>query len=205
MMRSPRAASAALALAGALALASCAAPAPPSTATPTTAPAAASAQRCLADHSPWTLDLDAAYTAWYRAADGDEAPTGGEVTGSARMTFTRGADTEWSFTANGVDFELFFADGSRESTAASADYTAVYLVDDDGEAFELARVRTISATSTGSATASDGTSTDQPSIAAPEFPWVDGETAFPFSCTEHRLVISDPDSAPNAWTFLPGG
>ena len=205
MMRSARAASALLATAGVLVLASCAAPEPPSTSTPTTTPAAASAQRCLADHSPWTLDLDAAYTAWYGDAEGDEVPTGGEVTGGAQMAFTRGADTEWSFTANGVDFVLFFADGSRESTTASAEFEAVYLIDDDAESFELVSVRTISATSTGSATAPDGTSTDQPSIAAPEFPWGDSETEFPFSCTEHRLVISDPDSVPNAWTFLPGG
>lgn len=203
MMRSARAVSLVLAGAGVLALAACSTPEP--SPTPTTARAVASAQRCLADHSPWTLDLDAAYTAWYPDADGDEAPTGGDVIGSAHMTFTRGAETEWTFTANEVDYELFFADGSRESTTTSAELEADYLIHDDGDVFELVGVHPISATSTGSPTAPDGTSTEQPSIAAPEFPWLDGETEFAFSCTEHRLVISDPGSVPNAWTLLPGG
>jgi hypothetical protein len=205
MMRSLRPACAVLAVVGALALVACAAPEPASSPTPTAAPAAASALRCLADHSPWTLDLEAAFAAWYRDADGEHVPTGGDVTGTAQMTFTRGAEPEWGFTATGVDFELYFEDGSRESSTTSAELAASYLIIDDAEAFELVRVRMITPAPTGSASPGDDASTDQSRIAAPAFPWVDGETEFAFSCTEHRLVISDPDSTPSAWTFLPGG
>ena len=111
-MRAPRVLSAVLL--AAVALTGCSGtPAAEPRATPTHSREVASAYRCLADHSPWTLDLDAIYREWYDAAAAEHALDGGSVTGTAELSFTRGPHPSWTFRASGVSYELFFAGGVR--------------------------------------------------------------------------------------------
>ena len=182
-------------------LSGCAAPEPPDP-TPTVSREEASAVRCLADHSPWSLDLDAAFDEWFDSAEHAD-PVGGAVTGSARMSFTR--EREWRFVASSVDFELHLSDGARESTTQSAEYDGDYTVTSDGGEVVLSRLRVASSNATATATAPDGSPADAPRVPAPSFPWEGADTlSLTFSCTEHRLVVSDPSGVPTAWTLQPG-
>jgi len=91
-----RVAAAAVVVAALFGGAGCAAAGPSPSPTPTPTPASrdvAAASRCLADHSPWTVDLDTAHAEWSRTADDPAHPvTGGEANGTATVAFTRGDD-----------------------------------------------------------------------------------------------------------------
>lgn len=187
-----------------LALTGCTAdatPAPP-TATPASREVAA-AYRCLADHSPWSIDLDAAHTEWSDSAGTADPVTGGEVTGTATVAFTRGDAPAWTFTATGVDYELYFDDGTRERTSLDVESSGRYLIPEPGDSLTLSRVRVTSTSEETQATAADGTTTATVAVAAPRFPWLVGSTVA-FTCTEHRLVVSTPGQVPASWTLLPG-
>lgn len=177
----------------------------PATPTPTpTSREVSSAYRCLADHSPWSIDLDAVHSEWSEAADDvDHAVSGGDVTGTATVTFTRGAQPSWMFDATGVDYELYFADGTRERTVLEVESTGRYVIPEPGDLLELSRVRVATSGEEFSTTAQDGTTTTSVTVASPRFPWlVDSTVAF--TCTEHRLVLSTPGQVPASWTLLPG-
>jgi len=163
------------------------------------------AYRCLADHSPWTLDLDAAHAEWSDAADDPAHPvTGGEANGTATVRFSRGETPRWEFTATGVDYELFFADGVREATEVAADSHGRYAIAEPGDRLVLSAVQVDASSETATTTASDGTTASGVTVAAPLFPWLVGSSVA-FTCTEHRLVISTPGQVPASWTLQPGG
>ncbi|MGN6273476.1 MAG: hypothetical protein ACTHMQ_10355 [Protaetiibacter sp.] len=165
----------------------------------------ASAYRCLADHSPWTLDLDTIYREWYEAAAREHELDGGAVTGTAELIFTRGPDPSWTFTASGVTFELFFSGGGRESTAYMRELRGRYAVPEPGGVLALTSVRAVETVTDAASVAEDGTRTAGTSVAAPLFPW-DAEpgTLLAMTCTEHRLVVSVPDATPETWDLSPG-
>lgn len=184
------------------ALVACAAPAAP-TETPTSR-AETLATRCLADHSPWTVDLDAVYDAWIDAVPETTAARGGEVTGSARLSFTRGDESAWAFTAEGVDFELFTAEGAIESTVVARELAGDYTLVDDGTVLELTTARVLSGATEVTTTAPDGGRSEGVSVPAPGFPWNAAPgTRLAFTCTEHRLVVSVPGGTPATWSLYP--
>jgi len=188
-----------------LALSACTAGGTPPTPTPTPGSRdVAAAYRCLADHSPWSVDLDAAHTEWSGSADTASDPvSGGEVTGTATVAFTRGGTPSWTFRATGVDYELYFADGTRERSALDVETAGRYVIPEPGDALVLSRVKVASTSEDTQTTASDGTTTATVAVAAPRFPWL-GAGSLAFTCTEHRLVISTPGQVPASWTLLPG-
>ncbi len=202
-MRVPRAIAGAVVVA---ALAGCAAtPAERPAPTATHSREVASASRCLADHSPWTVDLEEAYRAWYDAAGATRELRSGAVSGTAELSFTRGDATTWTFTADRVSFELFFADGTRESTTFARESSGGYTLPEPGELLQLDTVRVVAAATTAGTTTSDGATSPGTSIAAPHFPW-DAEpgTVLGFACTEHRLLVSAPGETPDTWSLIPG-
>lgn len=164
----------------------------------------AEAYRCLADHSPWSVDLDAAHAEWSESADTVSEPVnGGEVTGTATIAFTRGDSSSWSFTATGVDYELYFGDGTRERTSLDVESGGRYVIPEPGDTLVLSRVEVETTAEELQTTEADGTTTATVAIAAPRFPWLVGG-AVAFTCTEHRLVVSTPGQVPASWTLLPG-
>lgn len=183
-------------------------PAPPSeTPTPTATHSrdVAAAYRCLADHSPWTVDLDDAFRAWQDAAATEHELRGGTISGTATLRFTRGEQPHWSFTAGGVAFELFFADGARETIEYTQQLAGDYLVPEPGGALELLSVEVTEAHTDVVSLAADGTPSEVPRVAAPRFPWdADVGTALSFACTEHRLLVSAPGETPDTWDLSPG-
>jgi hypothetical protein len=203
-MRAPRAAAAALGLA--LALSGCVgAPASEPTPTVTHSREVASTYRCLADHSPWTLDLDTVYREWYEATASRHELDGGTITGTAELIFTRGPDPSWTFTASDVTFELYFAGGGRESTAYIRELRGRYAVPEPGGVLALTSVRAVETVTDAATVTEDGTRTEGTSVAAPRFPW-DAEpgTLLAMTCTEHRLVVSVPGATPETWDLSPG-
>ncbi len=199
-----------LAVAGALVVVAfgasgCVADAPP--ADPTPAPASrdvAAAYRCLIDHSPWTVDVDAAHAEWSATVDDPAHPvTGGEANGTATITFTRDEVSRWDFTATGVDYELYYGDGTRESTAVDLRSSGRYAIPEPGDQLVVNRVLVDAETEDATTTASDGTITPGVAVASPQFPWV-AAGRFAFTCTEHRLVFSTPGQVPGSWTLQPG-
>lgn len=204
-MRYRFATAASAAAAVAFALTACSAPGGAPTPTPTPdSRDVAEAYRCLADHSPWSVDLDAAHAEWSDAADTASDPvSGGEVTGTATVAFTRGDGASWTFTATGVDYELYFADGTRERTSLDVESGGRYVISEPGDALALSRVHVASTAQELQTIAGDGTTTEEVAVAAPRFPWLVGGSVA-FTCTEHRLVISTPGQVPASWTLLPG-
>lgn len=200
----------ALALVAALALAGCAGdPAPPPSPEPSptvkNSRDVTSDYRCLADHSPWTVDLDAVYRVWQQAAELEYELRGGTITGSATLSFTRDDAPRWSFTASGVAFELFFADGTRETTTLAQRLAGDYVVPEPGGVLELRSVEIEVASTDATTTAADGTRGEGTRVAAPRFPWdADVGTALDFACTEHRLLVSAPGETPETWDLSPG-
>jgi len=165
----------------------------------------AAAYRCLADHSPWAVDLDAAYRAWYAATGTRHALRGGTITGSATMSFTRDHSPRWSFAANGLAYELFFDDGTHETTRLDLELAGDFAVPEPGGVLVLREVEVTEATTVTAARAADGTDSSRTRVAAPSFPW-DGPngTALSFTCTEHRLLVSAPGEVPATWDLSPG-
>lgn len=197
------ASAAAVAAALALALTACSGGGTPPTATPASR-GVAEAYRCLADHSPWSVDLDAAHAEWSGAADtSSRAVAGGEVVGTATVSFTRAESPAWTFTATGVDYELYFADGTRERTSLGVESSGRYVIPEPGDTAVLSRVRVTATSEETQTIASDGTTTSTVAVAAPRFPWLVGSEVA-FTCTEHRLVFSTPGQVPASWTLLPG-
>jgi hypothetical protein len=198
----PSRASAVLVVA-ALALGGCAAG--PATPDATVSRDVATAYRCLADHSPWSVDLDGVFDAWLDTVPEDRAVRGGEVTGTATLSFTRGSVPRWTFTATGVDFELFLGDGTTETTSLARELEGRYDIPEPGGALTLTRIRVIAAATDATTVAADGTRTEGVSVVAPRFPWEteDGEE-LPFTCTEHRLVVGTSGPAPFDWSLYPG-
>lgn len=206
-MRTPRAAIGIVAsIMVALALAGCAAkPAPEPSPTVTHSREVASAYRCLADHSPWTLDLDTIYREWYEAAAAEHELDGGTITGTAELRFTRGEHPSWSFTASGVSYELFFAGGAREVTMFSRELDGSYTLPEPGGVLTLTTVRVVTSTTDATSLAEDDTRAEGTSVAAPRFPWdADAGTMLAMTCTEHRLVVSAPGETPDTWDLSPG-
>lgn len=203
-MRAPRALSAALLVA--VALTGCSGtPAAEPRATPTHSREVASTYRCLADHSPWTLDLDAIYREWYDAAAEAHALDGGSVTGTGELSFTRGPHPSWTFRASGVSYELFFAGGVRETTSSSQELRGSYTLPEPGGILTLTSVRAVGGTTDAASLAEDGTRTAGTSVAAPRFPWhAEAGTALAITCTEHLLVVSAPGETPDTWDLAPG-
>ena len=220
MRRSRRAASALCALPALALLVGCAAPAVPPASTPPTdagatptadpadpggtpgTPAAASALRCLTQHSPWRLDLAAAATAWQHAADPDDAPSASEASGTALLHVTDD-DPAWRFTADGVTLELLYADGRRERTVIQAGITARLALDGTGRTLVLTELVAERDETRTTATTADGDDAGAPWVPPLQLPWREDGSALDFSCTEHRLVVSDPRGVPAAWTLLP--
>lgn len=165
----------------------------------------ASTFRCLVDHSPWTLDLDTVYREWYAAASTDHELAGGSITGSAELTFTRGEVPRWKFAASGVNYELFFSGGTRETTTFSRELSGGYTLPEPGGILTLTSVREAASQTDAATLAEDGTRTEGTSVAAPRFPW-DGNsgTQLALTCTEHRLVVSAPGETPDTWNLSPG-
>ncbi|MCS0499021.1 hypothetical protein [Protaetiibacter mangrovi] len=164
---------------------------------------AASDYRCLAEHSPWIVDLDAAYDAWRDAAAQGVGVRAGDVTGSARLSFTGSADPRWRFSAERVAYELFLDDGSRESTTVSGEYSGDYRLSPSGGMLVLTSVRVDAADSAATATAADGTS-GAVTVPAPAFPWDAGAGAsLAFTCTEHRLIVDAVGGIPSNWNLYP--
>lgn len=202
-MRAPRTL-VAMALA-AFALTACTGAPPPDRPAVTHSREVASAYRCLADHSPWTLDLDRVYREWFETASAEHELSGGDVTGTAEVSFTRGENPQWSFTASGVSYELFFTGGARESTAFSRELTGDYTVPEPGGALTLTTVRVVASATDAASLADDGTRTEGTSVAPPRFPWdAEAGTTLAMTCTEHRLVVSAPGEVPDTWDLLPG-
>lgn len=197
-------------LAAPLALGACAGdPAAPPRAEPTptasTSRDVGAAYRCLADHSPWTVDLDAVYREWYEAAESAHELRGGTVTGTATVSFTRGEDRRWAFTASGVVFELFYADGAREATTLEHRLTGDYLVAEPGGELQLRSVEVTEARTDVAPTEADGAPADASRVAPPRVPWDAAPgTALGFTCTEHRLLVSTPGEMPASWDLSPG-
>ncbi|AYF97081.1 hypothetical protein [Protaetiibacter intestinalis] len=201
MMRSPRVASGLLGGALAVTLTACSAPAEPEP-TPTVSREAASALRCLVDHSPWTLDLATVDEAWRAAIPADRPVLGGEVAGTATMSFASASG--WRFRAHGVAFTLSLEDGAQESTTVTTDAAGDYAVSEAGDVLVLDGLD-VDETRAATTTTPDGTRTDGVSIPAPEFPWTATDAAeLSFTCTEHRLVISTPGVVPSGWSLSPG-
>jgi hypothetical protein len=190
-------------LVGAAALAGCTAHTPaPAT---TSSREVTSAYRCLADHSPWTVDLEAVYQAWRDAVGAEHELRGGTIAGTAELSFTRGERSTWTFTASGVSYELFFADGTRETTSLARELTGTYTLPEPGGLLELSTARVVAAATDAQTAAEDGTRTEGTTVAAPRFPWdADAGTTLAFTCTEHRLVVSAPGAAPDTWDLSPG-
>lgn len=202
-MRAPRAMAALLVAA---ALAGCAEQGSPRP-TPTASHSrdVAAAYRCLADHSPWTVDLDAVYEEWYDTVGATRELRGGTITGTAELSFTRDERASWSFTASGISYELFFADGTRETTSLVRELTGSYTLPEPGGMLELSTVRVVAAATDADTAAEDGTRTEGTTAAAPRFPWdADAGTTLAFTCTEHRLVVSASGSTPDTWDLSPG-
>jgi hypothetical protein len=165
----------------------------------------ASAYRCLTDHSPWTLDLDTVYREWYEAASADRELSGGSITGTAELSFTRSERPRWTFTANGVAYELFFPGGSREATTFSRELSGGYTLPEPGGILTLTSVREVASQTDATTLAEDGTRTEGTSVAAPRFPWdATAGTQLAMTCTEHRLVVSSPGETPDTWDLSPG-
>lgn len=207
-MRVPR--TAGVALLAAVTLAGCAAE-PPTAPEREPSPAASHSRdvaadyRCLADHSPWTVDLDDAFVAWRDDAEAAHELRGGTVTGTATVRFTRGDKPRWSFTAHGVAYELFFADGARERTGSALELAGGYTVVEPGGVLELRTVEVELAETDAVTIAADGTRSEGTRVAAPRFPWdADVGTMITFACTEHRLLVSAPGEVPDAWDLSPG-
>ncbi|PZQ88137.1 MAG: hypothetical protein DI534_11730 [Leifsonia xyli] len=203
-MRASRVASSLLAmLASAAVLSGCASEPPPAEATGSREVVTAS--RCLTEHSPWTLDLDEVFTAWSGAIPADRQVRGGEVTGTATLSFTAGTAPSWTFTANKVDYQLFFDDGTTESTSLARELQGRYTIRDAGGTLELSAVQVVAAATDASTVTEDGTLTAAVSIAAPSFPWDDAEGAsISFTCTEHLLLVRTPEQSPATWSLYPG-
>ena len=202
-MRTPRAV--VLTLVACASLAGCADPGPAPEPTATHSREVASAYRCLADHSPWTLDLDRVYSEWFEAADADGELSGGTVTGTAELSFTRGDAPTWRFTARGVAYELFFASGVRETTTIARELTGGYTLPEPGGLLTLTSVRIVTDETDAASVSDDGTRTVGTSVAAPRFPWdADAGTMLAMTCTEHRLVVSAPGHTPDTWDLSPG-
>ena len=181
------------------------APASEPTPTVTQSREVASAYRCLADHSPWTLDLDTVYREWYEAAASDHQVDGGSITGTAELSFTRGEHPSWTFTANGVNYELFFVGGVRESTTSSLESSGGYTLPEPGGTLTLTSVQVVTGTTDAVSLDEDGTRTEGTSVAAPRFPWdAAAGTTLAMTCTEHRLVVSAPGETPETWDLSPG-
>jgi len=199
-MRLPGATAAIVAVAFALAACSAQpAPAPD----PTRSRDIASASRCLADHSPWTVDLDGAYQEWADAVDAERPVRGGTVSGSAELSFTR--DAEWTFVARRVEFGLTFTDGSSESTSLARELTGTYELEEPDGSLELTSTRVAAAATDAATIAADGTRHEGASVAPPLFPWdAPAGTTLAFACSEHRLLVSTPGETPTAWRLLPG-
>lgn len=198
------------ALVATLALAGCAedapaAPGPDASPTAVHSRAVASDYRCLADHSPWALDLDAVYRAWSEAAEAEHELRGGTITGTATLSFTRTDERRWSSTASSVAFELFFADGARETTTLDHRLSGDYLVAEPGGVLELLSHETGTSATDAVSIAADGTRAEGTRVAAPRFPWdADAGTVLHFACTEHRLLVSAPGETPETWDLSPG-
>jgi hypothetical protein len=199
-MRAPRAIAALLVVA---ALAGCAAQTPVPRASASRE--VTSAYRCLADHSPWTIDIEAVSQDWRDAVSVQHELRGGTSTGTAELSFTRGEHTTWTFTASGVSYELFFADGARETTSLARELAGTYTLPEPGGVLELSTVRVVAAATDADTVAEDGTRTEGTTVAVPRFPWdADAGTTLAFTCTEHLLVVSAPGGTPDTWDLSPG-
>jgi hypothetical protein len=205
-MRAPRATAALLAAATGIALAACA-ESPPAAPGPTATHSreVASDSRCLADHSPWTVDLEAVFAEWRDAVGATRELQGGTISGTAELSFTRGDSSTWTFTASGVSFELYFADGTRETTTLARELTGSYALPEPGGLLELSTLRVIAAATDAVTTDESGARSEGTSVAAPRFPWdAEAGTTLAVTCTEHRLVVSAPGETPDAWDLSPG-
>ncbi|TXK19615.1 hypothetical protein [Homoserinibacter sp. GY 40078] len=157
---------------------------------------------CLADHSPWELDLDdAVHERADVASASGTAVLGTATRGRATMSFGADDDPAWSFHAIGVMLEVRYGDGALERAMLDGDLDARYDLEESGPGVLLLVRPDGGLSNTTAARGADGTPAD-PHLPAITLPW-DGDAVVDIACTEHKLVISVPGGSPASWEFLP--